>query len=316
MAVALGQCEKGKVYKVRARNFGVAVYDGRRGFVGIREKFGEEYLFTEYFNDGTNPVGTATPVRLLGEISPGIKLECWMDRHPDDKYMKINWDLFHALEPYVAKDDQENLDGLTPEERSQEEAREVQREERRERLLAKTFVRESNLIEGIDSAKADKDCFEAWMWLRQQDRITHQGIQYLQRLITDHQEEMPARYKGVYRDEPRINVSVGGRSCPPFFDVRPLMDDWLDEWLDLDWQEAHVKFEHIHPFADGNGRTGRMLMNWQRLQDGLPVIVIRADERWDYYDWFSSPEEAEGPLWPGSAYSAYLDALEQKHDRS
>jgi Fic family protein len=57
-------------------------------------------------------------------------------------------------------------------------------------------------------------------------------------------------------------------------------------------KEHHIKFEHIHPFVDFNGRTGRMLMNWERLQVGLPMLIIHADwpkvngEQMEYYDWF------------------------------
>lgn len=50
---------------------------------------------------------------------------------------------------------------------------------------------------------------------------------------------------------------------------------------------VHVEFEDLHPFPDGNGRTGRILYNWHRIQLGLPVHVIHeGDEQYDYYQWF------------------------------
>ena len=48
----------------------------------------------------------------------------------------------------------------------------------------------------------------------------------------------------------------------------------------------HAEFEKIHPFIDGNGRIGRMIMNWQRLKNGLPLLIIRESEKHEYYRWF------------------------------
>ncbi|MCM1308680.1 MAG: Fic family protein [Butyrivibrio sp.] len=45
----------------------------------------------------------------------------------------------------------------------------------------------------------------------------------------------------------------------------------------------HAKFENIHPFADGNGRTGRLLMNYLLLLHKHPPIIIYEEDRKDYY---------------------------------
>ncbi len=46
----------------------------------------------------------------------------------------------------------------------------------------------------------------------------------------------------------------------------------------------HAKFENIHPFADGNGRTGRLLMNYLLLLWNHPPVIIHEEDRKGYYD--------------------------------
>lgn len=45
----------------------------------------------------------------------------------------------------------------------------------------------------------------------------------------------------------------------------------------------HVKFENIHPFAEGNGRTGRLAMNYFLLINNHPPIIIHEEDRKEYY---------------------------------
>ena len=45
----------------------------------------------------------------------------------------------------------------------------------------------------------------------------------------------------------------------------------------------HADFEHIHPFQDGNGRVGRMLLFKECLRQGIVPVIIRDSDKADYY---------------------------------
>ena len=48
--------------------------------------------------------------------------------------------------------------------------------------------------------------------------------------------------------------------------------------------DTHIQFERIHPFSDGNGRTGRMLMNYSLLQEGFPPLIIEKETKATYIE--------------------------------
>ncbi len=48
--------------------------------------------------------------------------------------------------------------------------------------------------------------------------------------------------------------------------------------------DTHIQFERIHPFSDGNGRTGRMLMNYSLMQEGLPPLIIEKETKAIYIE--------------------------------
>ncbi len=56
--------------------------------------------------------------------------------------------------------------------------------------------------------------------------------------------------------------------------------------------EFHIQFERIHPFSDGNGRTGRILVNFILLKDNKAPIVIERDDRAKYFDLLSRQDTA------------------------
>ena len=72
--IDLKDLEIGTIYKVHAHNFSVAVYAGDGGFIGIRTKFGNRFLDTEFEWTTSSSFGTARAEEAIGKVPSTIKL--------------------------------------------------------------------------------------------------------------------------------------------------------------------------------------------------------------------------------------------------
>ena len=101
--------------------------------------------------------------------------------------------------------------------------------------------------------------------------------------------------KGVYR---KIPVRIMGAFTEP---VQPyLIEPKITELLASNEERKatmsviervalfHLEFEGVHPFIDGNGRTGRLLLNLELIRNGYPAINVKFTDRRRYYDAFDS----------------------------
>ena len=119
--------------------------------------------------------------------------------------------------------------------------------------------------------------------------IRHEDLFKLHRLLAD--TVMDQGTAGSYRT---ISVRVGKHSPPAARDVSGLMFELLEWWNKksvelspvLSSAILHYRFEHIHPFADGNGRTGRALALWELYRRGFDSHhIFSVDE----YYWEDRP---------------------------
>ncbi len=94
---------------------------------------------------------------------------------------------------------------------------------------------------------------------------------------------------GVYRKE-NVVISGAEHRPPAYLFLPELMSRLLNEYHSFSGHpleraaRLHTDFVGIHPFVDGNGRTARLLMNFDLMKSGLLPIVIKAADRLNYYE--------------------------------
>ena len=154
------------------------------------------------------------------------------------------------------------------------------------------FLEHSNFIEGVWDSKSLDDAVIAWTYLKGQKTLTDWVVCRTHQLLMRHQD-LPEDEKGKYRCH-NVGVYHKGKlqKCPDWQIVPSLMWKWLFEGSrvkpPIDAIRLHIDYEQIHPFADGNGRTGRMFLNWQRIKIlNKPILVIREEDKEEYYSWFN-----------------------------
>jgi len=157
------------------------------------------------------------------------------------------------------------------------------------------FLSESNKIEREYSGEALEDAKQAWTMakLYLDEPISVNYILAIHRRLM---KRLNLKIAGKIR-KVRVGVMTkdGFKEAINFKEIKeelrllcnPGLYPISSENLIKRW---HIRFEEIHPFEDGNGRTCRILMNIQRLKIGLPLLIIYNKDKSKYYEWFKDIE--------------------------
>lgn len=180
------------------------------------------------------------------------------------------------------------------------------------------YIYESNLIEEvreIDRKTIDEryrknehfGCVGAWVLAQErgnsQEPLTGEDTLKMQKLLTDEQvlfgHHLPQHLRGNIRQE-KDWVSVGWRVIPPptpeqyhkFFEdlntgikaLNPVDTESIVRFS----AKMHLKYELMHPFGDGNGRTGRNIANYVFQYFRMPILVFTNVDKSKYYYGFNT----------------------------
>src|SRR5579884_1393785 len=120
--------------------------------------------------------------------------------------------------------------------------------------------------------------------------ITVSEVRHVHRLVIEpawsvapHPDATPDETPGSFRRH-NIHPFPHGMQPPAFPEVPALMHDWVSRAASVRQDsrpflevlaDLHARFEQIHPFLDGNGRTGRLLTNLLLIRTGYPPALIR-----------------------------------------
>lgn len=119
--------------------------------------------------------------------------------------------------------------------------------------------------------------------------------------------------RGVYR---RIPVRIIGAQHEPVqpYLIEPKMEQLLynfaasTEHIVTKLARFHIEFEGIHPFIDGNGRTGRLLVNLELMKSGFPPIDIKFTDRIAYYNAFDEYHVKHNLSVMENLFAGYINA--------
>ena len=150
-------------------------------------------------------------------------------------------------------------------------------------------IAEKPLREHLE-AIGHKDAFEYVIALADANtELTERVIKEIHSLVLMND----ANNRGVYRSVPVTILGAAHTPPQPYLvpvQIEALLRDYEEMKRNMHTIEAaaefHLRFEGIHPFIDGNGRTGRLILNLELMKAGLLPVNIKFADRRKYYECF------------------------------
>lgn len=160
------------------------------------------------------------------------------------------------------------------------------------------IIYQSNLIEGIQTPYIETFSLEpgferplhpeltnhkealAYVIKNYEKEITESDIKHIHKTLMESFLEDAGEYR-------KTKVWIGLKGCPYYTSVPKLMRNLETNISKLSSKDnlwnSHHEFETIHPFRDGNGRTGRLLLNWLSLKYNNEFTVVENAKKQTYY---------------------------------
>ena len=161
-----------------------------------------------------------------------------------------------------------------------------------------------------------KDAYEYVLRLVQnKEKLSERIIKELHTLILIDKPQD----RGVYRNLP-VRIMGAVHEPPQPYLVPVQMEQLLNDYEEMNntlhpvqrIALFHLLFEGVHPFIDGNGRTGRLLLNLELMKEGYPPINVKFADRRRYYECFNSYYTSGNP---GEMIHMVSEYVEQILDR-
>ncbi len=164
-------------------------------------------------------------------------------------------------------------------------------------LLEGVTIGEKPLKEHLE-AIGHRDAFEYVLALAdRREPLTERVIKEIHALVLMND----VRNKGVYRSVPVAIVGAAHKPPQPYL-VPVQMEELMRDYEGMKKKhiieaaaEFHLRFEGVHPFIDGNGRTGRLILNLELIKAGLLPVNIKYSDRRRYYDCFGEYHAGRSP---------------------
>ncbi|MEK7653595.1 MAG: Fic family protein [Patescibacteria group bacterium] len=187
-----------------------------------------------------------------------------------------------------------------------------------ERILLDLEVSRSVSVREVFEAKNLAQVFEYIKNKINTKNIDRELILLLHKmLISNINENIAGRFR-----KKNEYVRVGTHIAPAPEHIGAMIDEALLEYSSRQAEyflekisKFHLEFEHIHPFCDGNGRIGRVLINYQLMQQGFPPIIIRDKEKEIYYKSFGEYRSSNKKKTATMEKVVSLALLESLHKR-